>query len=77
MTPTIEKVLDDALGLTDGERLELVEALIASFERPDQAPFDESWRPIIRRRSEELATGAAPSIPWTEVKRRARESAGG
>ncbi len=77
MTPTIEQVFDTALALPDGERLELVEALIASFEHPDRPPLDESWRAVIRRRSEELASGAVQSVPWAEVKRRSREAAGG
>ena len=78
MSTTIEDVLDAALGLPDEERIELVEALITSLEQPGSPPFDdESWRPFIRRRLEELTTGATRSIPWSEVKRRAREAAGG
>jgi putative addiction module component (TIGR02574 family) len=77
MTPTVEQVLTAALELPDEDRLELVEALIVSFQPPDQPPFDESWREVIRRRSAELTSGAVVPIPWSEVKRRAREAAGG
>lgn len=76
MTPTVEDVLSAALGLPEEDRLELVEALLVSFQASDQPPFDETWREVIRRRSAELAVGRVRSVPWDEVKRRAREAAG-
>ncbi len=72
-----EEVLTAALALPDDDRLELVEALIASLQPADRPPFDESWREVIRRRSAELRSGAVTPIPWDEVKRQAREKAGG
>ena len=72
-----DDVLSAALALPDGDRLELVEALIASLQPADRPPFDDSWRDVIRRRSAELRSGAVTPIPWDEVKRQAREKAGG
>ncbi len=72
-----EEVLTAALALPDDDRLELVEALIASLQPADRPPFDESWREVIRRRSAELRSGAVTPIPWDEVKRQARGKAGG
>lgn len=77
MATTAEQVLNAALELSDADRIELIEALIDSVESPDRAPFDESWREVIGRRSAELASGSVVAVPWAEVKRRARESAGG
>jgi putative addiction module component (TIGR02574 family) len=77
MTPTAEDVLTAALELADDDRLELVEALIVSFQSADQPPFDDSWREVIRRRSAELSSGRVTPVPWAEVKKRAREAAGG
>ncbi len=77
MTPTAEQVMDAALGLADGERIELVEALTAFLQPTDRPPFDESWREVIRRRLEELASRQVASIPWSEVKMSAREACGG
>ncbi len=68
-----ELVLTEAIRLPDEDRLEIVEALIGSF----QPPFDETWREVIERRSSELEVGPVAGIPWTEVKRLARESPGG
>ncbi len=77
MSVSPEQVITDALGLPEADRLELVEALIASLESPEAPPFDESWREVIRRRSEEVSSGRVTSIPWSEVKVRAREALGG
>lgn len=77
MSTSTEQLVKTALELPDDDRLELVEALIASFESSDQPPFDDSWREVIQRRSAELASGRVTSVPWSEVKRRAREAIGG
>jgi putative addiction module component (TIGR02574 family) len=74
---TTDQLLDAALALPEDERVEFVEALIASFRPEDQPPFDESWREVIRRRSVELRSGQVKPVPWDEVKRQAREKAGG
>lgn len=77
MTPTAEQLLTVALELPDDDRLELIEALIVSFQPPDRPPFDESWREVIRRRSAELVSGSVVPVSWEEVKRQARGAAGG
>lgn len=76
MSLSIDQVIDSALALPDGERLELVEAILASFRPEDRPPFDEAWRPVIERRSKELASGEVAGIPWSEVKRRGQEQRG-
>jgi putative addiction module component (TIGR02574 family) len=73
MNSDAERVLTAALGLPDDQRLEIVEALIVSFQAPDRPPFDDSWREVIERRSSELEAGSVRGIPWDEVKRRAGE----
>ena len=72
-----EQVFTAALDLPDEDRVELIEALIASVQPADRPPFDESWRDVIRQRSAELSSGKVASVPWSEVKRRAREATGG
>ena len=69
MSQTTEELLNAALGLSDDDRLELVEALLASLQTTDQPPFDEAWREIVRRRSAELRSGKVKTVPWEEVKR--------
>jgi putative addiction module component (TIGR02574 family) len=77
MTATTEQLLTAALTLPDGDRLDLVEGLIASLQPADRPPIDDSWRDIVRRRSAELRSGQVTPVPWAEVKRRGREQAGG
>ncbi len=77
MHSNMEHLLSDALALPNGDRLELVEAIIASLQPEDRPPFDESWREVILRRSAELETGKVSGVPWSEVKARARGQAGG
>jgi putative addiction module component (TIGR02574 family) len=77
MDSTTQRLFDTVLSLPDGDRLELVEALIASLRPGDQPPFDDAWRAVIQRRSAELRSGEATPVPWEQVKRTAREHSGG
>ena len=77
MISQTENVFSSALNLPDDERVELIEALIVSLQTDDRPPLSDSWRAIIKRRSAELRSGSVSSIPWSEVKRLARENAGG
>jgi putative addiction module component (TIGR02574 family) len=77
MDTTTQQLFNTVLSLPDGDRAELVEALIASFRPDDQPPFDDAWRVVIQRRSAELRSGQVTPVPWAEVKRKARENAGG
>jgi putative addiction module component (TIGR02574 family) len=77
MNSTAEQILNVAVTLPDGDRVELVEAILASLQPDDRPPFDESWREVILRRSEELRSGKVTPVPWSEVKRQARGSASG
>ncbi len=77
MNVTADQLLNAALALPENERVELVEALIVSLQPCNQAPLDDSWRDVIRRRSAELRSGKVTPIPWEQVKRKAREKTGG
>ncbi len=77
MNLTAEQLLDAVLALPAEERLEVAEAVVASLQPSDQSPLDDAWREVIRRRSAELRSGQVIGIPWEEVRRQAREKAGG
>ena len=76
MNPSSEQLLNAALALPEEDRLQFAEALIVSLQPADRPPFDESWREVIKRRTEELRSGQVTPIPWSEVKRRSREATG-
>jgi hypothetical protein len=44
-----------------------------SVQSTNQPPFDESWRPIIKRRSAELKRGEVVWVSWEELKRKSLE----
>jgi putative addiction module component (TIGR02574 family) len=77
MDSATEQILTAALDLPDPDRLELLEALIDSFQASDPIPFDDSWREVVQRRSTELKSGQVDGLSWSEVKRRGREAIGG
>lgn len=77
MSLTTEQLLDAVLALPEEERLEVAEAVLASLQPANQSPLEESWREVVRGRSAELRSGQVIGIPWEEVRRRAREKAGG
>jgi putative addiction module component (TIGR02574 family) len=69
----MEQLLEAVLALPDGDRLEFVEAVIASLQPGDRPPFDKSWREIIQRWSAELRSGKVTPVSWAEVKHQARD----
>lgn len=77
MDSTTERRFDAVLSLPDGDRVDLVEALIASLRPDDRPPLPDAWRAVIQRRSAELGSGQVTPIPWADVKRAARERSGG
>jgi putative addiction module component (TIGR02574 family) len=77
MNLTAEQLLDAVLALSEEERLELAEAVIASLQPSDQSPLDDSWREVIRRRSAELRSGEVIGIPGEELKKPAQENTHG
>jgi putative addiction module component (TIGR02574 family) len=73
MSPVTEQLLQAALALPEDERLELVEALLASQDRSGELPFDPAWLSEIRRRSAEVESGTVPLTPWPVVRERVRQ----
>jgi putative addiction module component (TIGR02574 family) len=75
MKQAVERVLQAALKLPDEDQLQLLSALTAAAEERGLRPFDDSRLEEVRRRSAEYDAGAVQSIPWSEVKERARQRA--
>ena len=74
-TAKYDEVLQTARSLDEPERVRLVEELLGSLSPADAAPLDDAWLAEIDRRSDELDAGAVATIPWQEVRQRARERA--
>jgi putative addiction module component (TIGR02574 family) len=72
MGPAAEQLFQAALALPEDERLELVEAILASQGSSGGLPFDPAWLDEVRRRSAEVEAGTVPLAPWSAVQKRVR-----
>lgn len=70
MNATVEELLRQALSLDEKDRASLAGALIESLYGEAEPGADEAWEAVIRRRVEELQTGAVETVPWSEVRER-------
>ncbi|WP_337177274.1 addiction module protein [Paludisphaera sp.] len=72
MDPVTEQLLQAALALPEEERLEFVEALLASQAPSAEPPFHPSWLEEARRRSAEVEAGTVDLDSWSVVRGRVR-----
>ena len=72
MTHEAEELLRKALSLPDSERAELAGSLIASLEADIDPDVDAAWQKEVARRRDEICSGSVTTIPWEQVKRKAR-----
>ncbi|MDB5342563.1 MAG: Addiction module antitoxin RelB [Schlesneria sp.] len=70
-----EEVLRTAQSLPETERVRLVQELLNSLNSPAAESLDDLWLAEIDLRSDEIDSGMVQTIPWAEVRRRARERA--
>lgn len=70
VSPSVPKLLDEALALTEQERLDLAAELIASVEGPPDGGWDEAWQAELRRREQAAAARAEPAPEWSHVRAR-------
>ncbi len=69
MSPSTEKLLDDALGLPPEARAALACQLLDSLETEVDEDAEAAWAREIGRRLKELDTGQVKPIPWAEARR--------
>ena len=70
MLPSAEKVLQEALTLSEEARVDLAQALLESVEHePADEGTDAAWAAEGRRRLEEVRSGAVKPVPWEEAER--------
>jgi len=73
MSPATEQVLQAALTLAEEERLDLVDALLASQGQSSEVRFEPAVLNEINRRSAEINAGTVQATPWTIVRERVRQ----
>ena len=67
---TSPKLLDEALALSEDERLALAAELIASVDGPPDSGWDEAWQAELERRERAAAARAEPAPEWSLVRAR-------
>jgi putative addiction module component (TIGR02574 family) len=70
MSPTAAEILKQALTLDEHDRASVAGALIESLDTAVDADAAEAWEDEIRRRVEEIESGAVDLVPWSEVRER-------
>ena len=67
--PTKQTVIDQALRLSEDERLEVAEAVYESLAGPPDPDADQAWAVEIDRRLKAIDSGRAKMIPWPQARR--------
>lgn len=70
MHATKEKVIADALELSDQDREDVLARLIESLDGQPELGVAEKWDREITRRLDDIAAGQAVFSPWAEARKR-------
>ena len=73
MTRPTKELVNAATKLTENNRLQIIEELLASLETKSNDNVDADWAAEVERRSIEIKQGTVRQLPWSEVKSPARE----
>ncbi len=71
MTNTAKKVLEEALALTDDERVELMSVLSDSFE-PPATELSPEWKAELEDRIGQLERGEVEPVEWDQLEAKIR-----
>ncbi len=72
MSEEATELLKRALTLPLEERAELASSLMDSLDLVQDEDVEAAWQEEIARRLEDLRTGRAKTVSWTEVRKKAR-----
>jgi putative addiction module component (TIGR02574 family) len=70
MTNSARRLLEDALALSENERLELASELLASVGGPKDEDWDSAWLAELDRRAAATQTNGDDSSEWSDVRAR-------
>lgn len=72
MTERASRLLAQLLELSEGEKADVVSALLSSLDGPADSRSAEAWREEILRRFDGVMNGE-PTVPWAQVRAEAEE----
>ena len=64
------EILKEALKLPESARAALAGTLIDSLDDAVDEEAEQVWKAEIKRRLDELNSGSAPTVPWSQARRR-------
>lgn len=64
----VAKVRAEALSLSEEERLDLAEELVASVQANPDPEWEAAWVAECNRRKADLDSGKDKGVPWDEVR---------
>ncbi len=70
-------LLAEALSLSDHDRAELADELLASLDEPvpeSQAEIEQLWATEIERRAQRALSGRSPGVPWPSARQRIEQN---
>lgn len=68
MTTKGRKLLEDAMTLPPDDRADLAAKLLDSLDE-GEGVVEETWAGEIKRRIEEVESGAVKTVPWSEARK--------
>ena len=70
VTSAAQKILDEALALSEGDRVKIATELLASFDGRPDADWDDAWLAELERRERAAEARSTPAPEWAEVRAR-------
>jgi putative addiction module component (TIGR02574 family) len=70
VTRPARKLLEEALALSERERLQLASEIIASIDGPQDADWDAAWLAELDRRAEAAKARGETAADWSDVRAR-------
>ena len=68
MSPQTDKLIEDAIRLSEADRIRLAERLLATLDGEPDAGAADAWVEEIERRTREIEQGLVKPLPWSEVR---------
>jgi len=69
MSPSVQRLFEDALRLSERERADLAASLIDTLDQQVDEDAPSAWDAEIARRTAELDAAMVRPIPWPEARR--------
>ena len=70
MSNHAQRILEDALGLPEEERIGIANDLLESVEGASDPGWEEAWAVEIEARLQRYRDGVDKGVPWSEVRAR-------